>query len=435
MPLDLRIFMAVEVTLCYIPGLLLRAFPFYYQALPKQKRTLWILYPSIIVWNMLLLFVCITDFEASTPLIRLDMLLIQFAMVTANMIVFPEHKREHIFIFGLVATFMYMMLSLATYASQFFFKEDPLRQYLLGTGLYIVLLILCYLHVRTLLTKTVTPFLRKRCEDYWKHVWFIPLMLYVSMFVSLPIDQNIRSLTLLLSRIFISASILIFSRAVAANQKMLMEKIALEEQLSHSQVHYAGMQTRFEASRKIKHDLKHILNAVRHYIDTNDKSGLADFCDTVEDTQLKLTDVPYTGCPAVDGVLFHYIKRAEAADIRFQYKGNLSRSGISDMDLCVMIGNALENAFEACLHIESGRFVTLTAERDGDILSVMIRNSFDGRIDGGGERIFSRKGEKRVGVGLQTMRSVCEKYEGTLRTEWDENIFTVLMVLSGTCAE
>ena len=402
--------------------------------MPKQKRMLWFLYPGIIVLNMLLLFICITDFEASTPLVRLGMLLIQFALVAANMIVFPEYKREHIFIFGLVATFMYMMLSLATYASQFFFKEDPLRQYLFGTGFYIVLLILCYLHVRSMLTKTVTPFLSKQCADYWKHVWFIPLMLYVSMFISLPIDQNIRSLTLLLSRIFISASILIFARAVAANHKMLLEKLVLEEQLSYSQVHYAGMQTRFEASRKIKHDLKHILNAVRHYIDTNDKSGLSDFCDTVEDTQLKLTDVPYTGCPAVDGDLFHYIKRAEASDIRFQYKGNLSRSGISDMDLCVMIGNALENAFEACLHIESCRFVTLTAERDGDILSVMVRNSFDGKVDGGEEKIFSRKGEKRIGVGLQTIRSVCEKYDGTLRTEWDENIFTVLMVLSGSCA-
>ena len=45
MPLTIRIFMAVEVTLCYIPGLLLRVFPFVPQLPSKQKKTLSIVYP------------------------------------------------------------------------------------------------------------------------------------------------------------------------------------------------------------------------------------------------------------------------------------------------------------------------------------------------------------------------------------------------------
>ena len=100
------------------------------------------------------------------------------------------------------------------------------------------------------------------------------------------------------------------------------------------------------------------------------------------------------------------------------------------MDLCVMIGNALENAFEACLHIESDRFVTLTAERDGDIVSVMVQNAFDGQVKNNADKIISRKGEKRIGVGLQTISSVCEKYNGTMKTEWNDHTFTVLMVLT-----
>ena len=173
-----------------------------------------------------------------------------------------------------------------------------------------------------------------------------------------------------------------------------------------------------------------ILNAVRHYIDTNDKSGLSDFCNTVEETQLQNTNVPYTGCPAADGVLYHYMKRAEASDIHFQYQGNLGHSNIADMDICVMLGNALENAFEACLHIEKNRFVTLTTERDDNVLSIMVHNSFDGHMKTNENNIFSRKREQRIGVGLQTMRSVCEKYNGTMKTEWDENTFTVFMILS-----
>ena len=211
---------------------------------------------------------------------------------------------------------------------------------------------------------------------------------------------------------------------------MILERQALEKQLNDSRLQYAGMQSRFEAARKIRHDLKHILTAVRHYIDTNDKSGLADFCDTMEETQLNSDSVPYTGSPAADGVLYHYIKRAEEENVRFQYQGNLGHSGIADMDLCVMIGNALENAFDACLHAESDRYIMLTAERDGEVLSIMVQNSFDGKMEVSGNTIFSRKRENRIGVGLQTIGSVCEKYSGTMKTEWNDTTFTVLMMLT-----
>ena len=54
MPLAIRIFVAVEVTLCYIPGLLLRVVPFIPQLPSKQKKTLCIVYPILILLNMLL---------------------------------------------------------------------------------------------------------------------------------------------------------------------------------------------------------------------------------------------------------------------------------------------------------------------------------------------------------------------------------------------
>ena len=409
MPLFPRIFIAIEVTLCYIPGLLLRASPFFPCISSEKKKTLVSVYLIMILLNMVLLFLGLSDFETATALVRLDMLLIQIL---------------------LVAVCMYMLLSSATYFSKFFFKENPLYQYLVGTGLYILLMAVCYYPIRSMLQKTVAPFLSYKYMDYWKYVWFIPPMLYISMFIALPLDQNTRSLPMLSSRLFISFSAIIFVRVVAISHQMILERQALEKQLNDSRLHYAGMQSRFEAARKIRHDLKHILTAVRHYIDTNDKSGLADFCATVEETQLNSDSVPYTGCPAADGVLYHYIKRAEEENVRFQYQGNLGHSGIADMDLCVMIGNALENAFDACLHAESDHYITLTAERDGEVLSIMVQNSFDGKMEVSGNTIFSRKRENRIGVGLQTIGSVCEKYSGTMKTEWNDTTFTVLMMLT-----
>ena len=430
MSLGLRIFMALEVSLCYVPGLLLRLFPFVPYISAKQKKILAVVYPLMILLNVLLLFAGLSDLERAMLLIRLDMPLIQLLLVGANVVVVRKYWKEYLFTFGLVATCMYMLLSSASYVAKFFFTENPNYQYLLGICIYILFMLIWYFQIRSMLKKTVSPFLDKKCADYWKSVWFIPLLLYVSMMIVLPLDDSLESFSVLLSRLFISVSLIIFARVVSSHHRMIMEKQALEEQLNRSKLHYAEMQSHVEAARKTRHDLKHILNAVRQFIETNDKSGLSDFCDTVEETQLYSGNVPYTGCSAVDGVLYHYIKRSEALDIRFRYKGSFAHKEISDMDLCVMIGNALENAFEACAAVEADRFVTLTAEQSGQLLTVMVQNSFDGKIKVVEDTIFSQKSENRIGVGLKTMRAVCEKYGGMMKTEWDENVFTVLMILS-----
>jgi hypothetical protein len=430
MSLGLRIFLALEVSLCYVPGLLLRLFPFAPYISSKQKKILAVTYPSLILLNMLLLFVGLSDFERATSLVRVDMMVIQFVLLGVNVVVIRRYWKENLFAFGLVATCMYMLLSSASFISKFFFTEDPLSQYLLGTGLYILFMVVWYFQIRSMLKKTVSPFLNEKCKDYWKTVWFIPLFLYIAMSIVLPLDENLESFSVLLSRLFISISLIIFARVFSSHNRIIMEKQTLEEELNRSKIHYAEMQSYVEAARKTRHDLKHILNAVRHFIDTNDKSGLSEFCYTVEETQLCDTNVPYTGCSAVDGVLYHYIKRSEASDIRFSYKGNFAHTGISDMDLCVMIGNALENAFEACMAVKTNRFVTLAVEHNGYLLTIMVQNNFEGKVKVVGDTIFSKKSENRIGFGLQTMRSVCEKHGGMMKTEWDENVFTVLMILS-----
>ncbi len=430
MTIGARIFIAVEVTLSYIPSLVLRYSPFSRKLVTKQKKTLSIVYSIILLFNIVLLFCCLNDFQSAAKLVRLDMPLLQILLVCANIIVIHGYYKEHIFTFGVADTCMYLVLSVATYCSQQFKTWDGVYQYLLGTGIYIVLVVIFYVPVKKFLQKTVSPFLTEKCADYWKAVWFIPVFLHISMFLALPINQNIDTFPMLCSRLFIGSSNIIFCSIVATNHRTLLEKQVLEKQLDVSKVYYMSLQSRVETARKTKHDLKHILTAVRHYIETNDKSGLSDFCDTVEEEYQLSDNIPYTGCVAADGVLYHYIKKAEEHNIRFQYRGSIGKSGISDMDICVLLGNALENAFTGCLTIEKNRYVTLVMEKDENVLSMMICNSFDGKVNIDSDMIFSRKREGRIGIGLESMQAICEKYNGSMKKEWNEEKFTVLFFLT-----
>ena len=430
MPLNVHIFMAVEATLSYVPGIFLRYSPFASKITAKRKKLLLLIYSAIVLMNMTFLFLGLKDYNTATKLIRLDILLIQIVLVITNIIVIRGYFREHIFTFGVSSTCMYILLSISSYLPHFFKGVNESYQYLIGSAIYIVISIVCYPVIQSLLKKTVSPFLSKDCNDYWKSVWFIPLLLYISMFLALPIEQSIETLSLLFSRFFIGFCVIVFSAVVAVNHRNLMEKQALADQLNMSKVHYASLQSKVEASRKINHDLKHIITAIRHYIDTNDKSGLGELCCTIEDEVLSHNNVPYTGNSAVDGVLYHYIKKAEENNINFQFRGHIAQKAISDIDICVLLGNALENAFTGCLTVPEKRSIIVTAETDETTLSVVVQNTFDGKVQTLSDTIVSRKREDRVGVRLKSMQTICEKYSGSLKTKWNDNTFTVLLVMS-----
>lgn len=426
----LKIFMAIEVTICFIPGLLLRYYPFKDKIMPKQKKILWGVYLAVILLNIQFLMVALKSLETATGLVRLDILLIQIFLVLANLLVVPEFRKEHIYTFGVTSTCMYMLLSVATFFPKYFTGMNEVEQYLLGTAIHIGISVLCYPVVRYILKTTVIPFLHKECREYWKYVWFIPLMLYVAMFMAIPMNEDIETFQMLCSRVFISTAVIIFSYVTAVSHKHLMEKEVLVEQLDNSREHYADLQAKVESSRKVNHDMKHFISAVRHYIETDDKSGLAEFCVHMENEVLAHEKVPYTGNQVVDSVFYQYMKKAKENDIDFHFQGRIAEKGISSIELCVLLGNALENAVAGCLTIPKGRHIDIVAETDTELLSIMIRNSFDGRVHMVSDKIFSRKRKYRIGVGLESMQSICERNQGSMKVEWKENTFTVLFVLS-----
>ena len=59
----------------------------------------------------------------------------------------------------------------------------------------------------------------------------------------------------------------------------------------------------------------------------------------------------------------------------------------------------------------------------------MVRNSFDGRVEQAGDTLLSTKRKGRTGVGLSSMRSICERYGGSMDIQWDEKTFTVMFLL------
>lgn len=100
-----------------------------------------------------------------------------------------------------------------------------------------------------------------------------------------------------------------------------------------------------------------------------------------------------------------------------------------DTDLCVVLGNLLENAVEACMHQDSEeRMISVRAGIKGKQLVLKVQNTHHNIIHVKEDVFYSTKHEGK-GVGLRLVKRVVDEYQEGMKVEYDENHFTVNIFL------
>jgi sensor histidine kinase YesM len=128
---------------------------------------------------------------------------------------------------------------------------------------------------------------------------------------------------------------------------------------------------------------------------------------------------------AVNDLLFHYKNLCEIEEIDFECSVNLnSKHAIADKFLCVIFGNCLENALEACRRMNGGqKFIRITAKLNGTNLFITMDNSFDGNVSKSDNGFLSSKRNNKTGIGLSSIKFIAEKYNGNVQFSAEGHIF------------
>lgn len=423
------VFSAWLLTCCLVPSLWQRYIPFRGMIDRKKKRILFALDAAVLLINIAVVQHLISKDVAPLVIFRYDCILFGLVTTLLNVCVTRGRFQEHFFAFGIVILINYIMLSLPVLIVENWWGVDSGMQYVDILLIYLLLLLAVYIPVRKLIRNTVSPFLELDSSGYWGTIWFIPVALFLAVLVAHPDEQHIEDWEHLLSRALIAVVTILMCYSISADHKRLRDKQHMLEQMEAQRDHYTELAVRVEDARKAKHDFKHHIAAIRHYMDVDDKEGLREYCDDLFARNVEQAAIPYSGNNGADGVLYSYMRQAAALNIRFAYAGTIRSDGIADMDLCILLGNALDNAQTGCLTLEEDRWITVKAWSEERVLSILVRNSFDGVVRTRGELLLSRKGENRRGVGLASMQAVCDRYGGTLSVQWEGNVFTTMLLL------
>ena len=136
----------------------------------------------------------------------------------------------------------------------------------------------------------------------------------------------------------------------------------------------------------------------------------------------------YCNNSVLNALLSNYAERCAGEHIRYDVQLAMPEAlSIPDYDMCIILGNLLENAFDATSKKERGRKVELSIKTQGVHLAVMVRNSYNGVVTE--ENGFPVSAKKDGGFGLRSIQSVSARYDGHLLTEWDSDMFTAYVLL------
>lgn len=104
---------------------------------------------------------------------------------------------------------------------------------------------------------------------------------------------------------------------------------------------------------------------------------------------------------------------------------------VEELDLYTLFGNALDNAVEAVSKLPDGRkkFISLTASREGNMVSVHMENPFEGEITFEEGLPRSERDPRYHGFGMRSMERIVQKYGGTLSASRKDGVFSLDLLL------
>jgi sensor histidine kinase regulating citrate/malate metabolism len=174
------------------------------------------------------------------------------------------------------------------------------------------------------------------------------------------------------------------------------------------------------------------VKAVADMINTSDIEGikkyLSDTLKQIPDNELHY----YCSNPVLNSLLGSYAERCAKLNIKLNILLDLPETlSIPNYELCIIIGNLLENAAEACEKLPEGSGkIDLITKTQNRMLTIMVENTYDGDVTIANGQFLSKK--KNGGFGLRSVRAVSDRHNGNMHIKRDPHSFAVYVMLNTT---
>jgi len=215
------------------------------------------------------------------------------------------------------------------------------------------------------------------------------------------------------------------------NEKLKSELATREREYYYTQC--ALMQESVDKMKEYRHDVKLHLAALKNF--TADNKEAENYLDNLLGGVEKSEVYSDTGNIAFDSIINFKLKDVLTNHINLQLKIFVPPAlNIEIFDVVTILGNLLDNAFEAVANNED-KMIRLNIEVNKGVLFIKVDNTYDGIVkyanntDDTKSVIATRKDSTDHGYGLKSIQKSVDKYDGQMDISHDENMFSVGILL------
>lgn len=238
-------------------------------------------------------------------------------------------------------------------------------------------------------------------------------------------EMILRQGIAILPFVLFTSLVLLAAVVILARQEALEQEHALAAQRD---IYYEGLRQQDQQLRQLRHDLRNHITAASGLLELGKLDEARAYLDALGDSKALSRPRRFCDNDTVNVVLAAKADAIEQAGLASDFQAALPASlPIADTDLCALFGNALDNAREGALGCPDAT-VRLRCRYDKGMLMLAVDNPISGDVL---PDLRTTKADKEAhGHGLPGMRSIADRYGGSLETRIDDNGFHLLVCLS-----
>ena len=208
-------------------------------------------------------------------------------------------------------------------------------------------------------------------------------------------------------------------KRIAAYQRELIE------------THYQEVETMYKQIRGWRHDYRNHIQAMKILAANDDIDAIRKYLDEL-DTDLNTLDTAIkTGNAMADAILNSKISLARSKGITVKTDAHIPvQLKMSEIDLCVILGNLFDNAIEASMKLpEAQRLIRVYMDMKNTQLYISFTNfTASKKMEKTGNRFRTTKGSGH-GFGLVRIDNIIERLDGYLSRNSEDGAFTTEILI------
>lgn len=216
---------------------------------------------------------------------------------------------------------------------------------------------------------------------------------------------------------------LYFYQSIKANKEIEYANRVLAKQIEDSKKYVSQIETVYQQMRALRHDTGNHMAVMKGLLETEKYQELRDYLGNWEETYKNIVPSAKTGNAVTDIAISEFVDRF--ADNGITLKTSLkypSNVAVNPFEMCVVLTNAIQNAYEASLRVNEP-YVEITSVERENVYIISIKNKSDKKAQIDEEGIpISIKNDDGHGFGVRNIREIARKYNGDIEIkQFSEN--------------